>query len=44
MRPLYKYYGWYKLGGRAVVEELYYVIKGDSLQTRREGDDANVIF
>jgi hypothetical protein len=28
----------------AVVEEAYYTIKGDSLQIRHEGDDANVIF
>jgi hypothetical protein len=28
----------------AVVEEVYYVIKRHSLQIRREGDDANVIF
>ncbi|PMD65617.1 uncharacterized protein K444DRAFT_183675 [Hyaloscypha bicolor E] len=28
----------------AVVEEVYYAIKGHSLQIRREGDDANVIF
>jgi len=28
---LYKYWGCYKLGGRAVVEEAYYTIKGDSL-------------
>jgi hypothetical protein len=27
-----------------VVEEVYYAIKGDSLQIRREGNDANVIF
>jgi hypothetical protein len=27
-----------------VVEEVYYVIKGDSLQIRLEGDDANVVF
>jgi hypothetical protein len=27
-----------------VVEELYYVIKGDPLEIRREGDDVNVIF
>lgn len=33
-----------ELGSRAVVEEVYYAIKGDSLQIRREGDDANVIF
>jgi hypothetical protein len=32
------------LGGGAVVEEDCYVIKGDSLQIRREGDDANLIF
>jgi len=44
IRLLYKYWGWYKLGGGAVVEEVYYAIKGDSLQIRREGDDANVIF
>jgi hypothetical protein len=28
----------------AVVEEVYYAIKGYSLQIRREGDDANMIF
>ena len=28
----------------AVVEEVYYAIKRHSLQIRREGDDANVIF
>jgi hypothetical protein len=28
----------------AVVEEGYYAIKGDSLQIKREGNDANVIF
>ena len=27
-----------------MVEKLYYSIKGDSLQIRREGDDVNVIF
>jgi hypothetical protein len=32
------------LGGGAVVEEAYYTIKGDSLQIRRERDNANVIF
>jgi hypothetical protein len=28
----------------AIVEEVYYAIKGHSLQIKREGDDANVIF
>jgi hypothetical protein len=28
----------------AVVEEAYYVIKGDSLKIRHKSDDANVIF
>ena len=28
----------------AVVEEVYYAIKGHSLQIRREGDDVIVIF
>jgi hypothetical protein len=28
----------------AVVEEVYYAIKGHSLQIRREGDDVNMIF
>jgi hypothetical protein len=28
----------------AVVEEVYYAIKGHSLQIMREGDDANMIF
>jgi hypothetical protein len=27
-----------------MVEEVCYAIKGDSLQTRCEGDDANMIF
>jgi hypothetical protein len=27
-----------------VVEEAYSAIKGDSLQIKREGDDANMIF
>jgi hypothetical protein len=31
------------LGGGAVVEQLCYAVKRDSLQIRREGDDANVI-
>jgi hypothetical protein len=31
------------LGGGAVVEEICYAVKRDSLQIRREGDDANVI-
>jgi hypothetical protein len=26
------------------VQEVYYAIKGDSLQFRREGDNKNVIF
>ena len=28
----------------AVVEEVYYAIKGHSLQIRHESDDANMIF
>jgi hypothetical protein len=28
----------------AVVEEVYYAIKGHSFQIRREDDDANMIF
>jgi hypothetical protein len=28
----------------AVVEEVYYARKGHSLQIKREGDDANMIF
>ncbi len=35
--------GYYKLSDRAVVEELFYTIKGDSLQTRLKGDSANMI-
>jgi len=27
-----------------MVDEVYYAIKGDSLQIRRKGDDTNVIF
>jgi len=27
-----------------MVEEVYYTIKGDSLQIRHKGDDATVIF
>ena len=27
-----------------MVKEVYYAIKGDSLQTRRESDDVSVIF
>jgi hypothetical protein len=27
----------------AIVEEVYYAIKGHSLQVRRKGDDANMI-
>ena len=44
IRLLYKYWGWYKLGGGAVVEELCYTINGDSLQIRRKGDDIITIF
>jgi hypothetical protein len=33
-----------KLGGGAIIEEVCYVVKGDSLQIRREGDDVNMIF
>ena len=29
---------------KAMVEEVYYAIKEYSLQIRREGDDANMIF
>ena len=29
---------------KAVVKEVYYAINGHSLQIRREGDNANVIF
>jgi hypothetical protein len=43
-RPLYKVLEYYELGSGAMVEELCYAIKGDSLQIRREGDDTNVIF
>jgi hypothetical protein len=32
------------LSGRAVVEELFYAIKGDSWQIKRKGDDENVFF
>jgi hypothetical protein len=28
----------------AIIEEVYYTRKGHSLQIKREGDDANMIF
>jgi hypothetical protein len=44
IRVVYKFRQWYKLDGGAVVEKSYYDMKGGSLQFKREGDDANVIF
>jgi hypothetical protein len=41
--PLYKVLGYYKLSGGAVVEKLCYIVKGNSLQIRREGNNANVM-
>jgi hypothetical protein len=44
MRLLYKVVEKYKLGNKAVIEELCFAINGSSLQIRYNGNDEYIIF